>query len=184
MSIITSKSITADELFAMGDIGRCELIYGELVMMGPAGAEHGVVAGRIFHAISQFVVDHDLGLTFAAETGFKLDNDPDLVRAPDVSYVRKDRVVGGVPKTYFLGAPDLAVEVLSPGDTRRAVAEKVNAWLAYGALSVWVADSSKMTIDVHHTGDEKITFSVNQSISDDRVLPGFSLPLKKIFQLP
>jgi Uma2 family endonuclease len=184
MSIAASKPVTADELLAMGDIGRCELIYGELIMMSPAGAEHGVVAVRIGRFVTDFVEAHELGFVFAAETGFKLDTEPDLVRAPDVSFVRRARITGGIPKGYFPGAPDLAVEVLSPGETRRAVAEKVNAWLAHGAISVWVADPGKMTIEVHQTGGDRISFSMHQSLSDEKVLPGFSLSLKKVFQLP
>jgi Uma2 family endonuclease len=184
MSTAASKLVTADELISMRDIGRCELIYGELVMMSPAGAEHGVVAGRIFRFVAPFVEEHELGLTFAAETGFKLDEDPDLVRAPDVSFVRQDRISGRLPKGFFPGAPDLAVEVVSPDDTPRAVGEKVSTWLAHGATSVWVADSSKMTIAVHHTGEKPIIFRLDQILTDDRVLPGFQMSLRRVFQLP
>src|SRR5215218_2442731 len=114
MTALTEKLVTADELLAMGDIGRCELIYGELVMMSPAGAEHGVIAGRLFLAISQHVEATGLGLAFAAETGFKLSSDPDLVRAPDASFVTKARIGASLPKGFFPGSPDLAVEVVSP----------------------------------------------------------------------
>src|SRR5690349_1374741 len=133
----SSKLITADELLKMGDIGRCELVYGELVMMSPAGAEHGAVAGRIFRLIANFVEQHHLGMTFAAETGFRLAADPDTVRAPDASFVRRQRVKGRLTKKFFEGAPDLAVEVVSPDDRKREVADKKNAWLAHGAISVW-----------------------------------------------
>src|SRR5436190_11786321 len=129
MSAVTSKLITAEQLLKMGDIGRCELLYGELVMMSPAGAEHGVVAVRMARFVTDFVEVHSLGLVFAAETGFKLETDPDMVRAPDVSFVRKARLKGRVPKGFFPGSPDLAVEVSSPDDTRREVGEKVNSWL-------------------------------------------------------
>ncbi len=63
-----AKPITADELLAMGDIGRCELIYGELVMMSPAGFGHGEVAMRIGSFLREFVDDHNLGAVLAAET--------------------------------------------------------------------------------------------------------------------
>jgi Uma2 family endonuclease len=184
MSTVASKLVTADELLAMGDIGRCELIYGELVMMSPAGAEHGVVAGRIFRFVATFVEEQELGLTFAAETGFKIDEDPDLVRAPDVSFVRQSRISGSLPKGFFPGAPDLAVEVVSPDDSRRAVGEKVSSWLAHGTTSVWVADPAKMTIAVHHTGEKPLTFSLEQVLTDDRVLSGFQMSLKRVFHLP
>jgi Uma2 family endonuclease len=184
MSSVAAKLVSARELLRMGDIGRCELIYGELVMMSPAGAEHGVVAVRIGRFVSEFVEENKLGVTFAAETGFKLESDPDLVRAPDVSFVRKARLRRGVPKGFFPGAPDLAVEVLSPDDTRRAVGEKANSWLAHGATSVWIADPAKMTIQVRHTEGAPVLFSLNQTLTDEAILPGFAMALKKIFQLP
>lgn len=80
----------------------------------------------------QYIDENDLGLTFAAETGFRVERDPDLVRGPDASFVRQERLKGGLQRGFFEGAPDLAVEVVSPDDTKREVAEKVNMWLANG----------------------------------------------------
>jgi Uma2 family endonuclease len=180
-----TKLITADQLLAMGDIGRCELIYGELVMMSPAAPEHGVVALRIGRLVGNFVDEHDLGLVFAAETGFLIQSDPDLVRAPDASFVRMERVAGGLPKRgYFEGVPDLAVEVVSPDDTKREVAEKVNMWLANGTTSCWVADPKKLTITIHRTGQEPIRLTEGDQLIDEPTLPGFVLPVSQVFRLP
>ena len=180
----TTKLITADELLAMGDIGRCELIYGELVMMSPAAPEHGVVAMRIGRYIGNFVEEHDLGLVFAAETGFKIASDPDLVRAPDASFVRKDRVASGLPKRgYFEGVPDLAVEVASPDDTKRELAEKINMWLAHGTTSCWVADPPTRTVTIHRTGRPPILLTGNEQLRDEPTLPGFAVPVSKFFQV-
>jgi Uma2 family endonuclease len=176
----STKPITADELFAMGDIGRCELIHGELVMMSPAGAEHGVIALRLGGELRTFVDEHDLGVVFGAETGFRLAHD--LVIAPDAAFVRKDRLAAGVPAEFFPGAPDLAVEVISPGDRMREVAEKVNRWLAHGSRSVWVAHPKQFTAIVHRTGETPEVFNAHQRLVDERVLPGFQLPLSKIFR--
>jgi Uma2 family endonuclease len=176
-----AKEVTADQLLEMGDIGRCELIYGELVMMSPAGAEHGEVAARFSIYVGSFVLEQKLGTTFAAETGFKLASDPDLVRAPDVSFVRAERLASRRPKGFFPGAPDLAIEVASPDDTRRAVAEKVSAWLAHGTTSVWVADPKLMTTAVHHTGRQPMIFGIGQTLTDDLTLPDFTLEMAKIF---
>src|SRR5829696_4911792 len=104
MSIAAPKLISADELLAMGDIGRCELIYGELVMMSPAGAEHGVVALRIGSFLRDFVESNDLGFVFAAETGFMISRDPDLLRAPDASFVHKTRFPGALSLYNDTGA--------------------------------------------------------------------------------
>ena len=81
------KLVTADELLAMSGVGRCELIYGELVMMSPAGLEHGVVAMRFGSHLLIHVEANDLGVCPAAETGYKIESNPDLVRAPDASFI-------------------------------------------------------------------------------------------------
>jgi Uma2 family endonuclease len=177
--------LTADELLAMsGRIGRCELIYGEIIRMSPAGAEHGVVALRFGAYLSHFVDEHDLGAVFAAETGFKIESGPDLVRAPDASFVRKARLAARLPRGYFPGVPDLAVEVVSPDDSRREVAEKVNMWLAHGTAVVWEADPRPMTVRVHRVGVPPAVLSADDVIADEPLLPGFCLPLAKVFRLP
>jgi Uma2 family endonuclease len=180
----SSKLITADELLAMGDIGRRELIYGELVMMSPAGAEHGVVALRFGSFLREFVEANDLGYVFAAETGFVIARGPDVVRAADASFVRKARVPGALPSGYFDGVPDLAVEVVSPGDTKREVSEKVDMWLANGTAVVWIADPKPQTVVIRRVGQKPVTLTIGDEIRDEPLLPGFMLPLSKVFKLP
>ncbi|HYE17643.1 MAG TPA: Uma2 family endonuclease [Tepidisphaeraceae bacterium] len=182
---IDTKPITADELFAMGDIGRCELIYGKLVMMSPAGSQHGFVAARIGRILGQFVEDHGLGYTFAAETGFKIETGPDLVRAPDASFVRAERLPDGLPpRGYLDGVPDLAVEVVSPEDKKREVAEKVNMWLAHGTISCWVADPKARTVTVHRTGQREIRLAGDDVLRDEPTLPSFAIAVSQFFKLP
>src|SRR5688500_12364580 len=122
MSIHAAIAITADELLALGDrIGRCELIRGRIKMMSPSSAGHGVIIARMAALIHTFVEQNDLGITLGAETGFKIETDPDTVRAPDVAVVLKDRAADVIKKHGFgEGAPDLAVEVLSPRESKKA----------------------------------------------------------------
>src|SRR5258708_7666987 len=98
MSTVSNKPITADELLAMGDIGCCELIYGELVMISLAGAVHGVVVSRFGGYLDAFVESNDLGVVFAAGTGFRIEAEPDLVRTPDASFVRRNHMPAMLPK--------------------------------------------------------------------------------------
>jgi len=182
MSALSTRLITADELLKMGDIGRCELIYGELVMMSPAGMDHGAVAIRIGRLLDEFVEKNDLGQVFAGETGYKVESQPDLVRAPDASFIRKDRLSGGLPGAYFPGVPDLAVEVVSPDDTKREVAEKVNMWLAHGTVSCWVVDPKLMTIVVHRAGREPIRLTMQDRLEDEPALAGFVLEVARVFR--
>src|SRR6267142_1449161 len=107
---VDSKLMTAAELSELpGGEARYELVEGTLITRAPAGAEHGEVAAGIGARLYSYVHEHRLGKTYAAETGFLLGEGPDSVRAPDVAFVRAARIVS--VRTYFPGAPDLAVEV-------------------------------------------------------------------------
>jgi Uma2 family endonuclease len=179
-----SKSVTANELLKMRDVGRCELILGELIMMRPAGAEHGVVALRIGAALMQFVDANGLGIVFASETGFKIDQNPDTVRAPDASFVRKSRLGSRITRNFFDGPPDLAVEVNSPADSKRDVNDKANMWLAKGAGSVWIADPRTMTVTVLRIGQKQQILERGKTIKNEPLLPGFESSVDSIFKMP
>jgi Uma2 family endonuclease len=179
-----STLLTADDLLALGDIGRCELIRGELVMMSPASANHGVVAARLLLLIGSVVQQHELGATFAAETGFKIESDPDTVRAPDVSFVQKKRLAGGIPaRGFFQGPPDLAVEVISPDETKKKVIAKAKMWLRTGSRSTWVVDPIAQTITIYRRQQKPIKLIRSQVLQDEPTLRGFTLSLDQVFKL-
>jgi Uma2 family endonuclease len=171
---------TAEELLRAQDLGRCELVRGELRMMIPPGAEHGRVAMGLGWRITDHVKAHDLGTVFAAETGFLLARDPDTVRAPDVAFVREDRPAAP-PRGYYPGAPDLAVEVLSPDDRPGYVREKVAEWLEAGALAVWVVDPKERTLTVHEPGQAACTLDETGTVWGGATLPGFELAVRDVF---
>ena len=171
----TTQPITAEALFDMGGIGRCELIDGEVVQMAPAGAEHGDVAGEFLRRIANHVIDHRLGKVYAAETGFILRRNPDHVRAPDVAFVRTERLPSGVRRGFFDGPPDLAVEVVSPSDTLSEVRAKVDDWLASGTISVWVVDPPNRSIEVYRQGNQIFRYRNSVELCDEPTLPGFVL---------
>ncbi|MGE5194159.1 MAG: Uma2 family endonuclease [Deltaproteobacteria bacterium] len=110
-----AEPMTAEELPKMPR-GRApyEPIRGTLITMSPSGSEHGVVTMRLSSRVDQFVSSRNLGLVFGAETGFRLERNPDTVRAPDLAFVAQVNVPpGGIPRGYWPGPPDLAVEVIS-----------------------------------------------------------------------
>jgi len=176
-----TKPVTAEELFAMGDIGRCELIRGEIVHLAPAGAEHGDVAGELLGMIWSFVRKHQLGKVYAAETGFTIARNPDTTRAPDVAFVRNDRVPVKPRRGFFEGAPDLAVEVVSPGDSHSQIVAKVNEWLAGGTTSVWVVDPPNRTIVVYRANNQVKRYGPADVLNDEPTLPGFTLRINELF---
>ena len=180
---LTGRRMTAEELWRLPDDGlRHELIYGELTTMSPSGSEHGWVAMRLGIRLGGFVERHGLGRVYAAETGFWLARDPDLVRAPDAAFVRQERLAAAGEVTgYFPGAPDLAVEVVSPNDRPAEIEEKVATWLAYGTRLVIVVYPRSRTARIHRPDHPPRDLGEADSIDGADVLPGWVLPLRELF---
>lgn len=170
---------TAEELLRAGDIGRCELIRGELHVMIPAGYEHGRITVNLATPIAIHAKVNSLGTVVAAETGFRLAHNPDTVRAPDVAFVRADRP--GPDRGYYPGAPDLAVEVLSPDDRPGYVRDKVAEWLEAGTRAVWVVDPRTRAVVVHEPGGEPRKYGEADTLPGGEVLPGFELAVAEVF---
>jgi Uma2 family endonuclease len=181
---IDTQIMTADELLKMPhDNFRFELVRGELIQMSPAGSNHGKIAARIGSRILQFVEEHNLGDVYAAETGFIIDTDPDTVRAPDASFVTRERIDAlGDTEGFFPGAPDLAIEVISPNDTYTQVADKALEWLRSGTQMVIVIDPNKKTVTLYRDLDDITILTETQTIEGGNLLPGWSLSLQDLFK--
>jgi Uma2 family endonuclease len=179
----TQALLTADELFALPDDGfRHELIRGELQSMTPAGSEHGVITMRLAGRIFSHVESRQLGEVFTAETGFKLSSNPDTVRAPDLAFVRRERIPeGGIPRGFWPGAPDLAAEVVSPGDTYEEVEEKVADWLRAGAELVWIINPRRRTVTIHGRNEAIRILTETDQLTGGAVIPGFTCAIAELF---
>lgn len=179
----TDRLMTAEELLRLPDDGqRHELIAGELRTMAPSSGQHGWVGSNVSVPLGQYVRAHKLGLTFQAETGFILTRAPDTVRAPDVAFVRRERALAGVDaEGYWQGAPDLAVEVVSPNDRLTEVAANVAEWLAHGALMVLVVNPRRRTVAVHRPGQPPRLLTESDTLDGEDVVPGWTLPVRDIF---
>lgn len=177
-----TRVITAEELLRMRDDGwKYELVAGRLLRMTPPGGVHGAVAVRLGAAIAAFVDEHRLGIVFV-ETGFKLANNPDTVRGPDVAVVVRNRIPAtGIPKGYWQGAPDLAVEVLSPDDLRSEISEKIEQYLETGARQVWVVEPSVRRVTVYRPGASPQVLSETDTLDGGDLLPGFEYPIARVF---
>ena len=173
--------MTADQLFSLGDIGRCELIRGELIHMTPTGYDHGWISGNIIWALRNFVKNRGLGRVLSSEVGFIIARNPDTVLAPDAAFVRADRDPPGGQKKFFPGPPDLAVEVLSPDDRASKINSKVQNWLEAGTAVVLVVDPQTQTVAIHLRPREIQILTRDDTLTIPDLLPEFSLPVKEIF---
>ena len=180
---IVEQVATAAELERLPDDGfRYELVCGELRKMTPAGNEHGRIAALLTISLGQHVLANRLGSIYAAETGFRLASDPDTVRAPDAAFVSQARLdaVGAVAG-YWPGAPDLAVEVVSPGDRSGEVAEKVAAWLAAGTQMVVVVEPRQRTVAVHRADGVIRALREGDVLEGGEVVPGWKVSVAALF---
>lgn len=161
---------------------RFELQKGKLTMMSPAGFEHGDIAMALGARMRVYAEDNQLGRVPAAETGFKLTRDPDTVLAPDVAFVRRDRIPAGkLPRGYFPGTPDLAVEVVSPGDRASEVQEKIQTWLHHGTKLVWIVEPKTETLTIYRADDSVTLLQSSDTLDGEDVLPGFRYELTRLF---
>lgn len=184
MAIAAEKRIyTIDELWGLSHRTgrRLELVKGELRELTPANDEHGYVASQLLVVVAQFVKQHHLGYTFAAETGFVLSEEPATVRAPDFAFVSRERAPEGWSRHFARFIPDLVAEVVSPNDTFTEVTEKVDDWLGAGVRMVWVVDPVQQTVRVYRPDQPVRVLHAEDTLTGEEVLPGFECKVLEIF---
>jgi Uma2 family endonuclease len=161
-----------------------ELVRGDLMIASPASPLQGRYASRLDIAIGSFVYEHNLGEVYTAEPGFILKPEPDaIVRAPDVAYVRKDRIPAPDKQTGFWPvAPDLVVEIVSPSDRAEEIEAKVQDYLAAGTQLVWVVYPSLLRVVEHGPASTSRILALDDSLDGAGVIPGFAYPLRQLFR--
>jgi Uma2 family endonuclease len=162
-----------------------ELFEGEIREMTPAGGEHGEITFDFGLNVGNFVKQHNLGRVTAAETGYVLYKNPvpggkDTILAPDIGFVSINRAPQPFGGKYVPMPPDLAVEVMSPNDSAEEIEEKVNLYLKYGVLMIWVLYPATKTIIIHTPASVK-RLTLDDTLDGGDVLPGFKLNVGEIF---
>ncbi len=178
------KLITAEQLYELSDDGlNYELLRGTLVSEPVPGRLHGRTVARISKLLSIFVDSRRLGVVYTGDTGFVLARQPDTVRGPDVAFMTNERereTEGARP--YIPGAPDLAVEIVSPSDRTREVLGKVSDYLAAGSRIVWVVNPVREEVSVFRSPFAPRVLASTDLLDGEDVLPGFSVTIAEIFE--
>ena len=173
---------TENDILEMDDRGgpRCELIDGTLVEKA-MGFYEAWLAGRILHAISSFLETHDLGIVTGPDGYLKLF--PKQVRAPDVAFIRRERLPGGrVPRDPIpMLAPTLPIEVISRGNTDREMERKLREYFSVGSELVWYVYPESRTAIVYTSPEQSTKIGSDGVLSGGDVLPGFELSLQRLF---
>jgi Uma2 family endonuclease len=177
----TTKLVTAEELAAMGDVPY-ELIRGVLVEVSPTRFRHWSVSGQFAKHLVLHSATSTPGEVLVGEGGIFLEHDPDTVLAPDVAFMRAERVPPKEEQDQFsLVMPDVVVEVLSSTTTRDEIERKVGIYLGAGIPLVWVADTRHETIKASFGDGRMRIYRVGEDLDGGDVLPGFHVPVAEFF---
>jgi len=174
--------MTAEQIPLAAATRRAELVRGEVIEMSPVGRPHGRIVLRLGSLLLAHVSPRNLGEA-GTEVGFVLARNPDTVRAPDVSFVSTARLASAPADGFFPGAPDLAVEVLSPEDRASEIQEKTREYLAAGSRLVWIVDPQTETVIAYRPSGDARIYSGADEVSGEDVLPGFSFRPTDLFHL-
>jgi len=161
------------------DYHRHELIKGELLTMNPPKSLHGRVAINLAIILGLHVRANRLGVVYS-ESGYHLERDPDTVLGPDMSFLSGEHV-DKADDGYYQGPPDLAIEVLSPGDRKSYVERKLAIYLETGTRSIWLVNPRRRTVEVISSLNNRRMLHEDDELVDDTV-PGFRVKVSEIFE--
>jgi Uma2 family endonuclease len=176
------RLLTVDDLFAMAEEGhRLELIDGKLLRMAPTGFEHSWLLGRLSAPLILYVESNQLGYVGVGDPGFILARDPYTYLAPDLAFIRSNRMSPKISRIPEL-VPDLVVEVISPSDSFNDVTAKVSIYLARGVQAIWVVQPPLERVLVYRPDEPVQELGLNDVLTGDDIVPGFRIPVTSIFR--
>ena len=171
----TTQRVTLEEFAALPEFPRYELVKGVLVEKMYASREHELTVIRTGSQMNIHVEEHNLGEVYGSNRAFVTGSEsPATSRLPDLSFVSNERLRPDLFGALFDGAPDLAVEVLSPSNTEREIAQKVAEYLAAGGQAVWVFDPIERMLTVHRPGAAALVLTDGDTVDGEDYLPGFT----------
>jgi Uma2 family endonuclease len=180
----TQRTWTDDELLALPEGKFWQLVDGELIKMSPAGAEHGEICSRLLVTVGRHVRRRKAGRVYGSSTGFRLDADNCF--PADVSLVKSTRIVSALPnpEKFVQGAPDLAIEVLSPTETIDWIERKIGLFFQFGTALIWFVLPRSRCVRVYTAAADCVTLQFSGTLSAEPVLPGLTIPVREVFEDP
>jgi len=182
MSVVLEKPtlLTGEALLELGDVGRAELIQGELVQMSPTQAEHGMLEALLTATLYTFVARHQPGWVVSGEVGIYTRRMPDTVRTVDVAFISRTRQPKR-PTTFLTAAPELVVEIVSPSDRWEGIRQKIAEYFTAGVERVWIVEPGARKVLVFRSITEFSELGEDDVLRGEGVLSGFELPLAELF---
>lgn len=166
----------------MGDIGRTELIDGRIVYMPPTSGGHGYNELEVAALLRSFVRARKLGWVLTGEVGIYIRRNPDRIRAADVAFVSRERLPTRPKHGYLTIAPELVVEIVSPGDYWEDFQQKIEDYFSIGIGRLWIVEPEKKDVLVYRSPTDLTRVRVGETLRGEGVLEGFELPLAELFE--
>jgi Uma2 family endonuclease len=184
---MTPKTLVSCEEFEhqclAGELGRCELVDGEVINLPPAGPGHSYSCNSFGRIIGNFVAEHKLGRVFSGEAGIHIRRDPPTTRGMDVAYFSYRRLPRGrLPKGFFRIPPELVVEVFGEDSTWEELERKVREYHELGVDMVWIADPGTRSVKQYPRGGQPTLIPSSGVISGGEILPGFAVRVAEFFK--
>ncbi len=178
-----AQAWTEADLLRLGhaDHYQYELVRGELRQMSPANSVHGNLEFRLAVALGKYLEQHPLGEGYTGDTGFQLSAEPLTIRSPDLAFIRTERLPTGSRPAFLPLAPDLVIEIVSPSEQARTIAEKVSDYLTAGTRLLWVVYPEQQQVHEYRAAQAFRIYTIGDTLDGHEVLPGFRFALAALF---
>jgi Uma2 family endonuclease len=175
--------LTADEFFDWQPPDKdTELVRGRMIVREPPRLWHGLHAANLCRIVSSHVWSSRLGAVLAQDTGFHIARDPDTVLAPDLAFIRADRLRSRDADRFSFIVPDLVAEIVSPSDRRKVVVAKMYHWITAGVRVAWLIEPKPRRATICFADGSELAVAPDGMLTAGDVLPGFACALREVFE--
>jgi Uma2 family endonuclease len=177
-------AVLSQERYSYLEIVNGQWVGGDTPPM--TGEEHGAIQAELMFLLMTYLRKNDVGKVYPADLIYVLSGDDDnirVVRKPDVSFVRKERLKTENRDKPYYQPPDIAIEIVSPSETVEETRAKINDYLHYGTHQVWVVYPRTKQVEVYLTDGTARTYNADDTLSGGDLLPSFTVQVAAIFDI-